>query len=246
MAYGSFALFYDRLTENVEYSRRADYFCSLLSSCGINDGTLLDLACGTGSLTIEFLKRGFDVIGVDSGAEMLSIAQGKAFQLGVNPLFLCQKMQELDLYGTVDAAVCALDSLNHLKNIEQIKKTFRRLSLFIRPGGVLVFDVNTQYKHREILGNNSFVYELKNLFCVWQNNYAGNGKVNINLDFFEQENGLWKRSSDEFSETAYDIELLSRLLKETGFEIKGIYDELTQNPLNEKSERAVFVSERKA
>lgn len=130
MSYSYFAQVYDLLTENVEYSERADYICSLLSENGIDGGLLLDLACGTGSMSVELAKRGFEVTGVDLSEEMLAQAQNKMYASGESILFLCQDMCKLDLYGTIDCAVCTLDSLNHLKDEKRRKKSISKTSLF--------------------------------------------------------------------------------------------------------------------
>ncbi len=138
-SYSSFASFYDRLTQNVGYEQRAREYIEILAQNGINSGILLDLACGTGSFTEHFCRSGFDVIGVDASPEMLCEAQAKLSSQEPPPLLLCQLMQNLDLYGTVDAAVCALDSINHLPSLSDVRKTFSRLSLFVRPGGIFIF-----------------------------------------------------------------------------------------------------------
>ena len=164
--YSFFARFYDELTQNVDYERRAEHFSALLLSYGIKSGTVLDLACGTGTLTSLISARGYDMIGVDSSPDMLSQAQNRAFEEGQNILFLCQQMQTLDLFGKIDAALCTLDSINHLTEPEDVRETFRRLGTFIRPGGMFIFDVNTIYKHREILADNSFVYEYPDVFLL--------------------------------------------------------------------------------
>lgn len=246
MSYSYFASAYDSLTENVEYSRRADYFCSLLSENGINGGLLLDLACGTGTMSIEMSKRGFDVTGVDISEEMLSEAQNKKFQTGENVLFLCQDMRNLDLYGTIDCAICTLDSLNHLTSEEDLLKAFQNVSLFLEDDGIFIFDMNTLYKHREILGNNSFVYELDNLFCVWQNALQDDNKtVEITLDFFETEDGLsYERYQESFLEKAYESEIVKNLLKQAGFTFVNEFKELTTDTPDEKTERTVFVARR--
>lgn len=182
--YSFFARFYDELTQNVDYERRAEHFSALLLSYGIKSGTVLDLACGTGTLTSLISARGYDMIGVDSSPDMLSQAQNRAFEEGQNILFLCQQMQALDLFGKIDAALCTLDSINHLTEPDDVRETFRRLGTFIRPGGMFIFDVNTIYKHREILADNSFVYEYPDVFCVWQNSLdEETDTVDIMLDF---------------------------------------------------------------
>lgn len=245
-SYSFFAKYYDELTQNVEYSRRADYFSALLLSCGIESGTVLDLACGTGSLTVELAKHGYDMIGVDASGDMLCRAQNKAFESGVSPMFLCQRMQELDLYGTVDAAICSLDSINHLTDEKDVKRTFERLRLFVAPGGVFIFDVNTVYKHKNVLGDNAFVYEYPDVFCVWQNSFNGqDNTVDITLDFFENCGETYKRRSENFSERAYEIDFLKSLLDTAGFDTEFVFDDMSREPLRADSQRAVIAARRR-
>lgn len=252
-AYKDFASFYDELMQDAEYERRCDYICSLLKMAGKENGILLDLACGTGTLSLMLKKRGFEVIGVDSSEEMLSAAQEKKLLLGDNEtIFLCQKMQELDLFGTIDAAVCTLDSINHVTKKEDIKEIFRRVSLFMNDGAVFVFDVNTPYKHEHILADNTFLYDLDDVYCVWQNTFIKETcSVDIALDIFErcdseddedEEDGeIYIRHSEEFSERAYEIDELKSYLEQVNFEVLGIYNEFTGDDIDEKTQRAVFV-----
>ena len=182
--YTAFAEFYDQLTDNVDYKKRAEYFCKLLERHGHTMGLTLDLACGTGSLTIELAKRGVDVYGIDASPSMLTIAQEKAAEANTPILFLCQRMEELDLFGTIDTVVCTLDSINHLTEEKDILQAFQRVALFLDPNGYFVFDVNTPYKHRHVLENNTFLYDTENVYCVWQNTLdEETGIVEINLDF---------------------------------------------------------------
>ena len=246
MSYDNFSRFYDLLTDNVEYEKRADYFCRLLSLCGIKDGILLDLACGTGSISVEMAKKGFDVIGVDSSIGMLNAARQKAFESGEQILLLNQSMDDIDLFGTVDCAVCVLDSINHLADAEQVKRTFAKVSLFMNPGGAFAFDVNTLYKHKNVLADNAFVYDLEELYCVWQNNFnEADGSVDISLDFFEEEDGVYYRSSESFTEKAYDLADIKLWLEEAGFEVIGIYDDMTTENVRSETERAVFLAKKK-
>lgn len=246
MSYDIFFRFYDRLTDNVEYERRADYFCSLLSAGGKKKGILLDLGCGTGGISIEAAKKGYDVIGVDLSVGMLNEARQKAMRADVPLLLLNQSMDEIDLYGTVDFALCVLDGINHLDNAETVKRTFERVSLFMNPDGIFAFDVNTPYKHKEILGDNAFVYDLDDLYCVWQNSYnEANGSVDISLDFFEEEDGAYYRSTEYITERSYPLEDISKWLEEAGFEVIGIYDDMTLDPVRPDSEKAVFSAKKK-
>ena len=246
MSYDDFSRFYDLLTDNVEYKKRADYFCRLLSICGINGGILLDLGCGTGNMSFEMADKGFDVIGVDSSVGMLNIAQQKMFETGKHILLLNQNMQEIDLYGTVDCAVCVLDGINHLDSAEDVKETFEKVSLFMNKGGAFAFDVNTIYKHKNILSDNAFVFEPEGVFCAWQNSYdPDDNSVEISLDFFEEEDGVYYRSSESFTEKAYELDEIKSWLEEKGFEVVGIYDDMTTENVKPDSERAVFLARKK-
>lgn len=246
MSYDNFSDFYDLLTDNVEYEKRADYFCRLLSMCGIRSGILLDLGCGTGSMSVQMTKRGFDVIGVDSSVGMLNAARQKAYESGAEVLLLNQNMQEIDLYGTVDCAICVLDGINHLESESDVKRTFEKVSLFMNRGGAFAFDVNTIHKHKSVLADNVFVYEPDDLFCVWQNSYnPADNSVDISLDFFEEEDGVYYRSCESFTEQAYELDDIKRWLEEAGFEVVGVFDDMTTDPVKPETERAVFLTKKK-
>lgn len=243
--YSGFAPYYDRFTRDVDYPARARYFDAVIRRFAPGAKLALDLACGTGSLTFELEKLGYDMIGVDGSWEMLSVAAGKRGTQKSGALFLCQEMQALDLYGTVDAAVCALDSLNHILDEAKLREVFRRVALFSNPGACFVFDVNTPYKHREILGNNCFVYEDGGALCVWRNGYDPRGDtVDITLDFFEREDehGLYRRSTAAFSERAWPPEELRLMLKQSDFTVEAVFDEDSFLPPRPDSQRAVFVA----
>ena len=241
--YSVFAEFYDSLTPNVGYPQRADYYLELLKKLNHAAGLTLDLACGTGSFTIELAKRGIDVYGIDSSPAMLSVAQQKAAEEGLNLLFLCQKMQDIDLYGTVDTVFCTLDSINHLTKESEVQRTFQKVSLFMNPGGYFLFDVNTVFKHKEILSNRTFVYDMDNVYCVWQNHYeAKTNRVGITLDFFERRGSYYQRSSEHFYERAYETDRLLAWLDEAGFCVEAVYHELTFLPPSPDSERIVIAA----
>lgn len=243
--YHIFSRFYDNLTFNVDYRERADYIQSVFDLAGHAMGLTLDLACGTGSLTVELARRGVDIYGIDGSPDMLSVAMDKASEAGLEILFLCQQMERIDLYGTIDTCVCTLDSLNHITDKAQLQTVFDRVSLFMNPGGCFLFDVNTVYKHREILGDNTFVYDTDEVYCVWQNSLEENNVVSIELDIFEREDRTYCRHTERFKERAYPVDELSEMLTAAGFEVVGIYDDMTSEPLREDSDRAVFLARKR-
>lgn len=244
-SYGDFAYYYDVLTENVDYQKRCEYICSLLAENGVSEGILLDLACGTGTLSLMLSERGYDVIGVDGSEEMLTQAQEKKMQTGDDTIFLCQKMQELDLFGTINAAVSTLDSINHVVSEDDVREIFRRVSLFTEDKGIFIFDVNTPYKHREILGDNTFIYDLDQVYCVWQNTTDENLVTTISLDLFEKDEydeETYYRYSEEFRERAYDLDKIKKWLEEYKFEVVAVYGEMTRDAVKADTQRAVFVA----
>ena len=242
-SYSRFALYYDTLTKNISYKSRAEYFDRLIKKFDGTKGILLDFACGTGSLSEEFSKLGYDVIAIDKSQEMLSVALTKKIEHNLPIQYLHQDMTKLNLYGTVDVTVCALDSLNHLPDFNSVKKAFERVSLFSNPDALFIFDVNTIYKHKNIIADNTFVYDAEEVYCVWQNTFCEEeNKININLDFFEKDGDSYYRSEESFSEIAFSEESLDNALVEAGFIVEAKYDYDTENPVRIDSEKIIYVA----
>ncbi len=241
-SYGVFADFYDSLTLNVEYEKRAVHLLDVLKRHNHDAGLTLDLACGTGNLTIVLKKLGVDIYGVDGSNEMLSVAQEKSADEGLGLLFLCQKMQELDLYGTIDTCLCTLDSINHMTREDDVQQTFDKVSLFMNAGGLFVFDVNTVFKHREILADNTFVYDCEDVFCVWQNSLKENNIVDMDLTFFIPEDGLFERADEHFSERAYSDSKIKSMLEKSGFKVESVYADMSFDEVKKDTQRAVYVA----
>ena len=246
-AYGDFAYFYDNLTDNVDYEKRCSYIKSLLAENGVGEGILLDLACGTGTVSLLLSDMGYDVIGVDASEDMLSVAQEKKMESGADVIFLCQRMEELDLFGTINACVSTLDSINHVTDEETVREIFRRVSLFMEDKGIFLFDVNTPYKHKCVLGDNTFVYDTDEVYCVWQNSTDENLVTTVNLDLFEKDEDdeeTYYRYSEEFTERAYDLDDIKKWLEDVKFEVVGIYEEMTKDSVKADTQRAVFVAKK--
>jgi SAM-dependent methyltransferase len=243
--YSAFARYYDQLTANIDYKKRGEYFHSIIQKFKTTkENILLDLACGTGSISEVMAGLGYDVIGVDNSDEMLGMAIEKKFDSGLNIQYLCQDMRKLDMFGTIDITICALDSINHLASLNDVRKVFENVAFFSELGGLFIFDVNTVYKHRKILADNTFTYETDDVYCVWENTLnRETDEVKMNLEFFErEENGLWSRSSDSFSEKAYSEKDIEELLSQSGFELLGKYGDDTFDLPGEDCQRIVYAA----
>lgn len=242
-SYSQFACVYDRLMSDVDYYGRTAYLLKLFESFGKVPTLLLDVACGTGGFSNQFALKGIEVIGTDMSEEMLLAARENSAELETDVLFLCQKAEELDLYGTVDGAICCMDSVNHITDKKKLKKAFKKISLFLEEDCLFIFDVNTVYKHEHVLADNTFVIEEEDVFCVWQNEYNEEKlTTDISLDFFVKNENGYDRYSEDFSERAYTEEELEELLTESGFKIEAIYGDMTVKAPDEECQRAIYVA----
>ena len=225
-AYGPLAQWYDGFTRDVPYEDFADFYETALHREGRDHLTLLDLCCGTGTLTWLLAERGHELIGVDCSPEMLSVAAGKQPDAPetVCPMFLCQEAAELDLFGTVEGALCSLDGMNYLPP-EELPELFRRLHLFIEPGGVFAFDVHSP-EHLRALDGGTFVDETEDVFCLWRGDFdAEENALYYGMDIFRRQGKLWSREEEEHTEYAHDPKELKALLERSGFtEVRIITD----------------------
>lgn len=215
-SYQQLAVAYDELTWDVGYEKRADFLEKLFRRSRIPVHTVLDLACGTGSMTWLLAGRGYELIAVDGSQEMLAAAREKSAPAEVPPLFLHQSMPRLDLYGTVDAAICCLDSLNYLTNPRDVQRTFQRLHLFISPGGLLAFDVRLPERLAALDGQ-VFLDETEDTYCVWRTEYH-RGLCTYYMDLFDRRrDGAWQRELEIHRQRAYTTEELTGWLRAAGF-----------------------------
>lgn len=216
-AYGPLAYWYDKLTLDVPYEAFADFYEQEFEKAGGEFHTLLDFCCGTGTLTWLMAKRGYEMIASDASSDMLLQAAGKAAEVSVPPLFLCQEAPELDLYGTVDAAVCSLDGMDYIPP-EELPEVFHRLHLFVRPDGLVIFDIRLPDWFRGIDGE-IFVDETDDMLCLWRADFdEDENAMFYGMDIFSREKKLWRRDSEEHIEYAHEPEMLKSLLEKAGFE----------------------------
>lgn len=241
---------YDRLNKEIDYSRWADFFeICFKKYCNKKPEIILDLACGTGRMTCEMAKRGYDMIGVDGSIEMLTEAYSKDTE-GI--LYLCQDMREFELYGTVGATLCCLDSLNYLIDDGDLEKVFSLVHNYSDPAALFMFDVNSPFKFEKVYADNSYILEDENddgsaIFCGWQNYYDSKSKIcSFYLSVFEEdENGQYYRSDEEQKERCYTVEKIQDTLVKSGFELIDVFSDTDFSAVKEDSERLYFVARAK-
>lgn len=245
-AYASLAPFYDDLTRDVPYGAFADFYERIFKEYGVKPRLLLDLACGTGTLTVELARRGYELIGADASEDMLAVAMAKCAgeSLPVMPMFLNQTMEELDLYGTVSAAVSSLDGVNYLPP-ERLGQVFERLRLFVEPGGLFIFDVNSPEKLRSLDGQ-VFLDETEEVYCVWRARLSEDGDaLDYGMDVFSLAgDGNWERDFEEHTEYIHPIERLTQELSAHGFGEIRVFGELRGGPPAEGEQR-IFIAARR-
>lgn len=220
------AQYYDKLNYNADYKKVADYLENIFKLYDNKPELVLDLACGTGNLTIELARRGYDMLGLDLSADMLNTASAKKNR-GKNIIWLNQDMCAFELYGTVDAVVCCFDSINYILEESKIAECFRFVYHYLNPGGLFIFDVNSRYKFEKIYGRNDIILEKNGILCAWRNYYNKKSKLCeffISL-FVEQRGAGYKRFDEIQREKYYSEDFLANLLETAGFsELKIFYD----------------------
>ena len=244
--YSAFADFYDRLTDNVPYSAFADHYERLFAKFGRRPSSILDLACGTGSLSKILAERGYEIVGVDRSEEMLSYALEKTDGMENQPVFIAQSIQKLDLYGTSDACICSLDSINYVTSQRALQSGFVRLHNFIEPGGLFIFDVNSEARFTGRSGE-CFTREEDDFYCVWQARYSAKSRLcRYYIDIFAGPDGDDRYSliREVHSERFYDRPELEAMLKQAGFKLRGVFGGFTLRRPTEKDERIFYVAER--
>lgn len=239
--YGSVAEFYDALNADFDYQAYASYIVGQIrANEKINSSLVLDLACGTGKMTFLLREHGYNMTGVDISEEMLGVARDICYDKGIDDvLLLCQGMQNFELYGTVDACVCCLDSLNYLTKIDDLKKCLALVHNYLIPDGVFVFDINTPYRFENVYAQNAYILECEDALLAWQNDYNKKSKLcRFYLSLFEEnENGSYTRYDEVQTERCYSKKQILDALSEAGFEIISIHGDFDGSDATDTDEK---------
>lgn len=246
-AYTSFASVYDTFMDNVPYEEWGAYIHNLLDEYGIKEGIVLDLGCGTGAMTEILAGYGYDMIGIDNSVDMLEIAMEKRERSGHDILYLLQDMREMELYGTVKAVVSVCDSVNYITEEDDLREVFRLVNNYLDPGGVFLFDFNTEYKYREIVGDCTIAEDRGECSFIWDNQYYEDEKINeYDLTIFIREpvqsgnsagGELYRKYRETHFQRGYTLDEIRRLLEEAGLIFETAYDMDTKGGVTGTSER---------
>ena len=244
-AYTSFAAVYDTFMDNIPYEEWEKYLKSLLYEYGVREGLVLELGCGTGNMTEILAQSGYDMIGEDNAEEMLEIAIEKRMKSGLDILYLQQDMREFELYGTVKAIVSVCDSVNYILEEEELEEVFRLVNNYLDPGGVFIFDFNTVYKYREILGDQTIAENREECSFIWDNYYYEEERINeyeLSLFIREGDSELYRKYQETHFQKAYDLETMKRLITQSGLEYITAYDAFTKEAPTRVSERIYVIA----
>ncbi len=256
--YTGFAQVYDTFMDNIPYKQWAVYLTALLEEYGVKDGLVLELGCGTGSMTRLLAGRGYDMIAVDNSEEMLMIAREKSMEDPGGILYLLQDMRSFELYGTVRAVVSICDSMNYITQPEDLCQVFKLVNNYLDPGGIFIFDMNTLYKYREVLGERTIAENREDCSFIWDNYYDEETRINeYELSIFikdvsdedaeDEDFGgePFIRFREEHLQRAYTLDEVKALILEAGMEFVAAYDAFTKEPVQDDSERMYIIAREK-
>jgi 2-polyprenyl-3-methyl-5-hydroxy-6-metoxy-1,4-benzoquinol methylase len=273
-AYTDFAQVYDEFMDETPYEEWCAFLVGMLGRYGlkevadedsrllddtyvISDGpneqhlrqernTILDLGCGTGTLTQLLARKGYDMIGVDNAQEMLQIAMEKRDESGLDILYLLQDMREFELYGTVGAVVSVCDSINYLLEEEEVLRTFKLVHTYLYPGGVFIFDFNTVYKYSQIIGDATIAENREDCSFIWENYYHEAEEINeYDLTIFvRSKEALFQRFQETHYQRGYRLEQMCRLVEQAGLKILETLDADTREAAGQESERVYIVAKK--
>jgi len=244
-AFEKFARVYDLFMEEVPYEEWVDYIERIFEMNQLSVKTLLDLGCGTGTMSVLFAQKNYEVIGIDLSEDMLSVAKEKSIAKELDILYLNQDMTEFELYGTVDAIISVCDSLNYILKEDDLLKTFELVNNYLNADGLFIFDLNTEFKFRDSLSDNTFATTFESEAYVWENFYDAEEKTNVYcVNFFEKQKDseLYERFEEVHYQRCYSTEEVVGLLTKSGLKILNIYKAFTFEKADDKSERVYFVA----
>lgn len=242
-SYNDFAYIYDGLMHSdVNYEKWADYIENLFDMYNVNPQLVCDLACGTGNITIPMARRGYDMTGVDISEDMLNAAREKS--QNENILYLNQSITKLDLYGSMGAFLCMIDGFNYVISPKLLENALKRIkTCFMDKDAILIFDISTRHKLKNVIGNNTFIHSDKNVFYTWQNRYIEDKNLSdMMLTFFAKGKRGYHRFEERHIQRAYSEEEMIHILKKAGFSCVDTFDELSFEKPRPDSERIVFVA----
>ena len=244
-AYTGFAEVYDRFMMDVPYEQWRDMIVNELKKASIEDGLLLDLGCGTGTLTRMLANAGYDMIGVDGSEEMLMEAREK--EDGTDILYLCQDMRQFELLGSVSAVMITCDTMNYLITPDDFIQTVRLVNNYLDPGGLFIFDLNTLYKFRELMGNTTIAESGEDASFIWDNFFDGEtGRNEYDLTLFiKREDGLFERQIEVHEEQGYSLEEVKGFLEAGGMQFVRVFDADTGDEPTDTSEKVFFIAREK-
>jgi len=240
MIYDLLAEFYDKINVDLDYEKWADFIERIIQKCSFEKPELvLDLGCGTGKMTLELAKRGYDMTGIDYSPEMLDIARAEAEKHGYDILWLNQDMREFELYGTVDVTVSCLDCINHITKPTELDTVFSLVHNYLIPDGLFIFDINGKYKFENVYSDRSYVMEEDGGVCIWQNFYNEKSKLcDFYITLFKGEaDGRYERYDETQRERMYPLETIKKKLNKNGFDFIGAYSDFEFSPGSDNSER---------
>lgn len=243
-AYTSFAVVYDLFMDNIPYKEWNKYLTGLLKTYGVSDGLILDLGCGTGTVTELLAEAGYDMIGIDNSSEMLQLALEKKEESGNSILYLLQDMRKFELYGTVAAVVSICDSMNYILETKELTEVFCLVNNYLDPGGIFIFDLNTVYKYETILGESTIAENREESSFIWDNFYDSEIRINeydLSL-FIKEEDGRYRRYDEIHYQRAYTLEEVKQSLTEAGMEFVTAYEAFTEDPPSDTSERIYIIA----
>ena len=238
--YRDFSYYYDRLTTDIDYQMWSNYIIEIINRKNLKSKRVLEMACGTGNISINMAKLGFKVTAADFSSDMLSVAYSKALDNDVSIKFLCQDMANMMINEKFGVMLCLCDSINYLTDDNQIISLFNWAYDHIEDDGILIFDINSPYKLRNIIGNNTFTYNEDDIVYIWDN-YLNDDTVDFYISFFVKEGELYRRFDEIHTERIYKIDQLTQMLRHAGFSNIEIYDGFTFNSPSIKSERINFI-----